>query len=159
MMMNGKAHTNVFDLRTLFTTTGNIICEKVTLDLNLDGVFDEKDCDLTYDLNFAVLCTPLAFSSGNLLPCLARDNGIAVLGDTSGGGSCALFRCYAEGCHYFMLSSPRKFFKADGSDADSGSGADYCRTRKETRITAACTIWMTSERRGTRSTATDPFFG
>ena len=125
VMMNGKAHSNVFDLRTLFTTTGNIICEKVTLDLNLDGVFDEKDCDLAYDLNFAVLSTPLAFSSGNLLPCLARDNGIAVLGETSGGGSCALSRCYAEGCHYFLLSSPRKIFKADGSDADSGSGVDY----------------------------------
>ena len=30
-----------------------------------------------------------------------------------------------------MLSSPRKFFKADGSDADSGSGADYYLVRQD----------------------------
>lgn len=120
-----NAHTNQFYMRTLFTTTGNIMSEEVTLDLNLDGVFDEKDCDVAYDLNFAFLCTPLAFSCGNLLPCLARENGIPVLGDNSGGGSCALSKCYFEGWHWYTLSSPRKFIKFDGTDADYGSGADY----------------------------------
>lgn len=127
IVMNSASnvHTNVFDLRTLFTTTGNTMVEKVSLDLNLDGVIDENDCDVAYDLNFAFLCTPLAFSCGNLLPCLARENGIAVLGDNSGGGSCAMSKCYIEGWHSYTLSSPRKFIKADGTDADYGSGADY----------------------------------
>ena len=120
-----NAHTNVFDLQTLFTTTGNTMVEKVSLDLNLDGMIDEKDCDVAYDLNFAFLCTPLAFSCGNLLPCLARENGIPVLGDNSGGGSCAMSKCYIEGWHWYTLSSPRKFIKADGTDADYGSGVDY----------------------------------
>ena len=120
-----NARTNVFDLRTLFTTTGNTMVEKVSLDLNLDGTIDENDCDVAYDLNFAFLCTPLAFSCGNLLPCLARENGIPVLGDNSGGGSCALSKCYIECWHWYTLSSPRKFIKADGTDADYGSGVDY----------------------------------
>ena len=120
-----NAHTNQLNLRTLFTTTGNIMSETVTLDLNLDGVIDEKDCDVAYDFNFAFLCTPLAFSCGNLLPCLARENGIPVLGDNSGGGSCALSKCYIEGWHWYTLSSPRKFIKSDGTDADYGSGVDY----------------------------------
>lgn len=120
-----NAHTNQFYMRTLFTTTGNIMSEEVTLDLNLDGVIDENDCDVAYDLNFAFLCTPLAFSCGNLLPCLARENGIPVLGDNSGGGSCALSKCYIECWHWYTLSSPRKFIKADGTDADYGSGVDY----------------------------------
>ena len=119
------SHTNEFDLRTLFMTTGNTMSEKISLDLNLDGVIDERDCDVSYDFNFALLCTPLAFSCGNLLPCMGRENGIPVLGDNSGGGSCALIKGYMESCHYYTLSSPRKFVNGNGEDVDVGSGVDY----------------------------------
>lgn len=119
------SHTNEFDLRTLYMTTGNTMSEKISLDLNLDGVIDERDCDVDYDLNFAFLCTPLAFSCGNLLPCLGRENGLPVLGDNSGGGSCALVKGFMECCHYYTLSSPRKFVNDNGEDVDIGSGVDY----------------------------------
>jgi len=63
---------------------------KTITDTNLDGVFNEKDLKKQYDFNFGILCTKTSFSCGNLLPIYAQEHGIMILGERSGGGSCAI---------------------------------------------------------------------
>ena len=57
-------------------------------DKNLDGVIDEKDEEIKYDFNYAIMISGHSFSCGNTTPCLAHELGIPLLGATSGGGGC-----------------------------------------------------------------------
>ena len=59
-------------------------------DTNIDGVFDSADLTKQYDFRFALLTSCCSFSSGNLVPVYAKGCGIMIIGDTSGGGSCAV---------------------------------------------------------------------
>ena len=59
-------------------------------DKNLDGVFDEKDEEVKYDFNYAVLTTRAAFSCGNLMPFMMQEHGAVLLGEPTGGGSCCV---------------------------------------------------------------------
>lgn len=129
LMCNKELHTNEGVMRYMSVPSGNIVLEKSQLDLNLDGEYDDSDKDVAYDLNFAVLTTNAAFSCGNLLPCMLQDQGVAVLGETSGGGSCMLSKAYTENAHYFFISGVKKFVRADGSDSDLGAAVDYDLTK------------------------------
>ncbi len=57
-------------------------------DINLDGKFDDDDYVAPYRFDYAILTSCASFSSGNLLPVTAQYNGIMILGERSGGGSC-----------------------------------------------------------------------
>ncbi|MBR3539020.1 MAG: hypothetical protein IKN79_08105 [Eubacterium sp.] len=60
-----------------------------TFNRNLDGVFDEKDATVDYSrYHFAVLESKSSFFCGNLFPTEAKEHGILILGETSGGSSC-----------------------------------------------------------------------
>lgn len=59
-------------------------------DKNLDGVIDEKDEEVKYDFNYAMMISRVSFSNGNQLPALASEAGIPLLGERSGGGGCAM---------------------------------------------------------------------
>ncbi|MBQ9469099.1 MAG: hypothetical protein IJU52_08855 [Clostridia bacterium] len=107
------------------TTTGNVNENDFLADLNLDGEFDDLDKKVAYDFNFAILTSRFSFSSGNLLPVLAKDRGIAILGQTSGGGACAIAQRYLADAHYFLLSSTSKFCIPGGKDVDLGAEPDY----------------------------------
>jgi hypothetical protein len=74
-------------------------------DVNLDGVFDEKDS--ISHLNLYCLASPVSFSCGNMVPALLKESGlVTLLGDTSGGGTCAVkFASTADGA-IFQFSSP-----------------------------------------------------
>ena len=87
ILTNKVNQSNVYHFTAVITTTGNLHEEYAQVDLNLDGVFDDRDKDVVYDFNFAVLTTKTSFSCGNLMPVMCKDNGICVLGETSGGGS------------------------------------------------------------------------
>ena len=81
--------------------SGNVYNDHYIVDKNLDGVFDEKDSEVSYDFNFAVLASHLGFSSSNLLTSVAKDEGIAVLGEHTKGGACAVLRlAFPEGITY-----------------------------------------------------------
>ncbi len=129
LMCNKELHTNDSAVRYLSVPSGNIVLEKSQLDLNLDGEFDDRDKEVSYDFNFAVLTTSTAFSCGNLLPCMSQDHGIAILGETSGGGACMLSKAYTENAHFYFISGVKKFIRADGSDADLGAAVDYDLTK------------------------------
>ena len=92
----------------------------ILADRNLDGVYDDKDNEVSFDLNFGVLCSGLSFSCGNYLPSLMKDKGILVLGETSGGDSCTVqMRLTAEGLPYGM-SSALRMINSKGENIDSG---------------------------------------
>ena len=94
-------------------------------DLNLDGVFDDKDSAVGYDLNFAVLESEVAFSSGNMFPILAKEYGIPVLGETSGGGECNLALYFCTNGLVGYLSGPLKSVVPSGAVVDYGAEPHY----------------------------------
>ena len=121
-MMTHSADVDMVNLETVSNTTTRV---GTRLDLNLDGVFDEQDDAVSYDLNFAVLTTKKSFSCGNLLPVLAKAEGILILGQTSGGGECAITKQYLPGGHYFYMSCCHKFPAVNGRAVDLGAEVDY----------------------------------
>lgn len=69
--------------------------EFVKADLNLDGKVDYKDSVYrgnffgpAASLNVAILTSFSSFSCGNALPFYAKERGVKIIGEQSGGGSC-----------------------------------------------------------------------
>lgn len=94
------------------------------VDKNLDKAFDEKDDELSFDLNFGILCSNFSYSAGNIMPSDARDAGILVLGEQSGGGGCStIFRMMPDGLFY-QISSGTKFVNAKYESVDLGITPD-----------------------------------
>ena len=77
------------------------------IDRNFDGKFDAADKDVKYHLNFAVLESSISFSCGNLLPSLLKDQGVLLIGETSGGGSCCVQDMATADGYYYRISSHR----------------------------------------------------
>ena len=108
------------DIRFEDTVNGERTCVSYLTDTNLDGVFDEKDLEVRYDLNFAVLASRQTFSSGNAMTSILADRGIPVLGERSGGGSCSVqSNATAEGWIY-SISNNIHLINAAGEDIDAG---------------------------------------
>ncbi len=91
------------------------------VDRNFDGVFDEKDKDVKYNLNFGVLTSDISFSCGNLFPSMLKDAGIPVIGEKSGGGSCAIqAMCTADGFCFQISSFRSRLNSLKGDNIDTG---------------------------------------
>ena len=91
------------------------------VDRNLDGKFDEKDAEVKFNLNFALLVSPYSFSCGNLLPALLKDYGIPLIGKQTGGGSCCvLYSPSADGFGYRYSSHRSRLTNTKGEDIDDG---------------------------------------
>ena len=94
-------------------------------DKNLDGVFDEKDEEVKYDFNYAVLTTRSAFSCGNLTPILMQEHGAVLLGEPTGGGSCCVQLCLlTNGGQYFISSHLWALRDENGESVESGCKTD-----------------------------------
>ena len=105
--------------------TGRRSIADYEVDRNFDGVFDEKDKDVHYDLNFAVLTSDVSFSCGNLFPSILKDAGIPVMGETSGGGSCAIqAMCTADGFCFQISSFRARLNDLEGRNIDPGITPD-----------------------------------
>ena len=105
--------------------TGQRSIVEYEVDRNFNGVFDAADKDVRYDLNFAVLTSPMSFSCGNLFPSILKDNGVPVLGATSGGGACAIqAMCTADGFCFQISSFRARLNSLDGDNIDSGVTPD-----------------------------------
>ena len=70
------------------TKTGRRTMHPFKADKNLDGKFDEKDDAVKYPFNYAVLTSKYSYSCANLMPFIAKDNGIILIGEHTGGGGC-----------------------------------------------------------------------
>jgi|GEM_PF-1057583 len=132
MMTNGDRDNNLAYERTVNTISGNTVRDVHAIDLNLDGVFDEKDKEVYYDFNYIILTSHLSFSCGNLLPCAAQDAGIPVIGETSGGGACAIAIPFTPEAFVYSLSSYNKSINQAGQDVDAGAPVIYDLTGETT---------------------------
>ena len=104
---------------------GKTINSKYDTDKNLDKLFDEKDESFKTDLRFGIITTNYSFSCANLLPSLAKDAGIVVIGERSAGGTCATNRYVTPDGLLYALSTGLKFVDKDGNSIDDGIVPDY----------------------------------
>lgn len=111
--------------------TGNSIKETGQIDTDLNGAVDKKDA-VRYDFHFAMLTSRLSFSCGNLMPVLAKDKGVVILGENSGGGTCMLSKpTLASGMPY-AISGVLMMTHENGQDVDSGAEPHYPLMSSET---------------------------
>ena len=96
----------------------------VLVDKNLDGKFDKKDEAVSYDFKFAIITSQYSYSNANCMPCAAQDGGIAILGETSGGGSCIISAHYFPNACLYSISGSSYNIHPDGTDVDSGTKPD-----------------------------------
>jgi len=108
------------------TLTGQKIKTTYEVDRNLDGKFDEKDAEVKYNLNFAVLTSASSFSCGNMLPALLKDYGIPLFGKQTGGGSCCvLYNPSADGFAYRYSTHRARLTDLKGENIDAGIKPTY----------------------------------
>ena len=121
----------VFDLNDTFNKYR--ISQHTSLDVNLDGKYDEDDAKELeqFTFNIGILTSKCSFSSGNLLPSILKELGYKILGERSGGGSCAIIReGTADGSPY-VHSSYHCLSDANGNNIDSGVPVDFATERIE----------------------------
>ena len=82
---------------------------------------DAQDQDVHYDLNFCILIGPIAFSCGNLYPALCKDAGLLLVGQKSGGGSCAVgAHRTADGFYYQISAAQARLSDANWQNINGG---------------------------------------
>ena len=119
-LMNANTYQHSYD-----TISNREITINYEFDKNFDGVFDEHDDEVHYNFNFGVLSSAFSFSCGNLLPAQAKESGIALFGDKSGGGSCAIIDATSAEGLYVRLSCQDHLCGLDGTDYEYGVPVDY----------------------------------
>ena len=112
------------------TMTGNATYEKLDYDMDQDGKFEGDSEDFDYDFNYAVMCSQGSFSSGNLFPCLCKEAGIPIIGETSAGGTCNLVYFKMDPGNQYTVSSFRTFNYQKGGNVEAGATPDYDITGK-----------------------------
>ena len=117
------------DLSTKDTLTGAMTDAVYTIDTNLDGKFDENDTLAGKGLHLFCLESPVSFSCGNLVPnAFKASHKVTILGQQSGGGSCAIHPLCTAGGTQYQVSGFRRFSVMKlGSfyDVDRGAEPDY----------------------------------
>ena len=117
------------DLSTKNTLTGAMTDAVYTIDTNLDGKFDEEDTLAGKGFHLYCLESPISFSCGNLVPnAFKTSHKVTLLGQESGGGSCAIHPlCTASGSQYQVSGYRRFSVMKNGSfyDVDKGAQPDY----------------------------------
>ena len=102
------------------TLTGQQRVITYEADRNLDGRIDDKDRQVKYNLNFAVLTSGFSFSCANIFPAVMKDHGILLIGEKTGGGGCSIQQMVtADGLDYHIssfrsLSTNDKWQSIDG---------------------------------------------
>ena len=102
------------------TVTGEKTCVSYLTDTNLDGAFDEQDLSAGYDFTFAVLTSEDTFSIANAMASILSDQGILILGEQSGGGSCSVQYCGTADGWLYTISNNIHLVNQEGEDLDSG---------------------------------------
>ena len=122
VFMNALMSADDVSVQQYDTRTGLAHGIVMASDINLDGKFDEKDHVRQFDLNYGILTSAGSFSCGNYLPVTAQMNGIMILGETSGGGSCTVSMATVPGGLQFTMSSYNKLiagYGEEGFDVDA----------------------------------------
>ncbi len=95
-------------------------------DKNLDGDINEYDADIKYDFNYAVMTSRYTYSCGNYASVLAKENGIPLLGETSGGGGCLVTTLVLpDESNSYTISSSVAMTDSNYQGVDAGAVPDY----------------------------------
>ena len=117
------------------TLTGARVTTRYYADTNFDKKFNSKDTLAGKGLNLYCLTADVSFSCGNLVPSVLKQNSnVSIIGQTSGGGTCAVLSlCTASGTFFNTSGSMRISFMKNGSfyDVDEGAAVDYALSKKE----------------------------
>ena len=106
--------------------TGRRMTVTYEADTNLDGAFDARDREAVYDqFRYGVLTTREDFSCGNLFPVVMQENGAALLGEPSGGGSCTIqIVALPDGTSFMMSSGQWQVTDKNHVDVEAGCKTD-----------------------------------
>ena len=74
------------------------------VDVNGDGQYTDDEA-YGDDFNIAILTSDCSFSCGNAFPCYAKQLGVKIIGEKSGGGECAVGIHYLPNSQYVYHSS------------------------------------------------------
>ncbi len=97
-----------------------------TADKNLDGTIDEKDAEVKFGFCYAVMTSRYTYSCGNYASVLAKENGIPLIGETSGGGECLVTNfALPNECNAYQLSSIIGMTDANFQGVDGGASPTY----------------------------------
>ena len=121
-----KGYINYYDVVANFTERDNHL-----IDINLDGKWDQNDIDeaKSFNFNVGVLTSNAAFSCGNLLPFNMKELGYKIIGEKTGGGSCAVsIDSTADGIP-FAHSSYICLTDKQGENIDGGVEVDFAIAR------------------------------
>lgn len=96
------------------------------VDRNFDGKFDAEDAKVdNSDLNFFVLTSNRSFSCANYMPSIMKDSGFKIMGQRSGGGSCAVQQQYTpDGMLYYISCYRLRMLNAKRENIDVGVPID-----------------------------------
>ena len=125
-IISGQTYRHQFNE---FTGQDEIIHYDV--DVNFDGAFDEKDGEVTYPFNFAVVAAAPSYSAANYLANMAKDNGVCLLGETTGGGANNPQPTPESEGFTFNLSSRYKLMDKNNQHVDFGVEPDYVLTQEK----------------------------
>ena len=106
--------------------TGRRMTVTYEADTNLDGAFDARDREAVYDrFRYGVLTTREDFSCGNLFPVVMQEQGAVLLGERSGGGSCAIqIVALPDGTSFMMSSAQWQITDENFVDVEGGCKTD-----------------------------------
>jgi hypothetical protein len=124
MYMLGVITGDYVDFREMDVQTGAVKITRILIDTNLDGKCDEADLGKKYDFDFAMLTTCLSFSSGNMLPVYAKDEGVMTIGERSGGGICSVMLGSTSDGFISSCSSYSAAATKSGADVEAGAAPD-----------------------------------
>lgn len=115
----GKTGLTVKDMMT-----GAVYSESYTVDTDFDGVFDTEKDNRKADFRFALMTSCSSFSCSNLMASMMKDNGVPVIGEQSGGGTCAIESNPTPEGFSFYISSRDKLVNTAGESIDQGIPVD-----------------------------------
>ena len=101
------------------------------IDLDFDGDFDEEDGKVSYPFRFAVIEGARTYSAANYLANMAKDNGVCVLGERSGGGANSPQMTPESEGLWFQLSGRYKLMDKNNETVDFGVEPDYVLTEEK----------------------------
>ncbi len=105
----------------------NRVTQTDGIDINLDGVYDKLDEEEAKKFTFqvGVLTSQKSFSCGNLLPSVMKEIGWKIIGQRSGGGSCAITYVSTADGFTIIHSSSFCLSNESGENIDNGVELDY----------------------------------
>ena len=108
----------------LLAASDNLVHINKNVDKNLDGVCDEKDEQLKYDLHFGIITSYTSYSCASMTPSIAHSHGVALIGESYRGGCCNVTPHFNPDGSIYTISGIQVILDESGKDIDIGATPD-----------------------------------